>query len=227
MQFKATTVNWQSSIIFIFALSAQINAQIAEGKEPVSESAQEILPQPEPVQSEPQIQLAQIQETAQKVEAKNFERHEIKLDIIFPAFYAIKIGYEYYLNNRSSLAITMLYFFGEKPQFQYYEDQDYEEVQKQARLQTLAQIGYRLYVFEYTAQLQGILWYFIESNLGYAGDYESRYNAFSVGFSGGMKTYPINNIGFETVIGLNRLYDGKSDRKWFPQLSMALTKKFG
>jgi hypothetical protein len=139
---------------------------------------------------------------------ENLKRHEIKLDAFSAMFSWFQMEYEYSLNNRTALSLTAFHSFTTKPD-----------------IQNRSFASYKLYFFKHG----NFPWLFMESNLGYARGYNSfctgergdhgechaseeyykSYNAFLVGFSGGIKKFfSETDTGLEIVLGGGSLYGG-------------------
>jgi hypothetical protein len=243
-----------SASVFIFVLSGQINAQVAEPAQPeanvpaVESPAPE--PVPNPVQPAPQaralpVQVSQVQAAPVQASANEEDiskNHELKLDIVYALFDALKIGYEYTLSYRNALALNLQYSFSKKkPEIRTQALASYKlyvvRPKKGPSLFVETSAGYTQGYYEYTYYEYRADWDFdekIDKKIDKKIDEKKKYDAFTVGLSGGLKFYvPRADVGLETIVGFSRPYGVYSNEDesmesmyWLPLLSASLIKRF-
>ena len=153
-------------------------------------------------------------------ETNNFKQNEIKLDAAYLLNKTVKVEYEHFLNDWSSVGAAAFYNFG-KTEYQYY------------KTQLLA--TYRLYFGK-----QPVSGFFLEVNSGVASgrhnDYgidigeksplRIPYTSFGYGFALGYKHYiPNPSVTLDLFFGLGRLFGEDSIGSYF-RMGITVGKRF-
>ena len=165
------------------------------------------------------------QVNAQTLENSLQRKNEVKLDVAYLIGGAIKVEYEYLLNDYSSIGISALYNFDTR------NNNGYPRVYKAQVLGI-----YRLYFGK-----EPIRGFFLEGNFGLIhGEYTiytqnwpwptEKYTAFGAGIALGWKWHmPNSNIVLDIFCGLGRKLGGSDvvNRGWaYPRAGIAIGKRF-
>jgi hypothetical protein len=159
------------------------------------------------------------QANAQISEAPDFKRNELKLDVAHLLNATIKIEYEHFLNDWSSLGVVALQNFSSK------DNEDY--------IQTQLLGLYRLYFgknpmsgffLEGSFGLTSGNWYNY-NYLGGGGKYE-KYTTFGMGIALGWKWHiPKSNVVLDLFGGAGRLF-GDNNPGFAPRVGICVGKRF-
>ena len=154
------------------------------------------------------------QARAQTSETPSIKRNELKIDVAYLIGSALKMEYEYFLNDWSSIGIVGLYNFGSS------ENQIY-------KAQALGK--YRLFFGKQT--MSG---FFLEGNFGVTSGKtlhmiypRLEYTAFGAGIALGCKWHiPKSNVVMDVFGGLGRLFGKHYTAEVYPRVGICVGKRF-
>ena len=151
----------------------------------------------------------------------SLQRNELKLDVAYLLDATIKIEYEYYLNEWSSIGLAGFFNFGKPNEIMF-------------RTQLLA--TYRLYFGR-----QPLSGFFVEGNFGVTSGksneeriitiglkptFDYPYTAFGLGIGLGRKYYiPKSGVTLDLLSGFGRMF-GKNSFGFYPRLGICVGKRF-
>jgi hypothetical protein len=156
---------------------------------------------------------------AQSENISDFDRNELKLDVVHILFSMVKAEYEYWLNDWSSIGLVGLYNFGSGL---------FNGGEPLWRTKVLG--TYRLFFSK--NPMQG---FFLEGTAGiisgstvdtWLGGKPEKYTAFGAGIAIGWKWYiPKSGITLDLTYGAGRLFNN-DDPLFYPRMGVCVGKRF-